>query len=84
MNHRFDESTPASTISFAKDIKPLFRPKDRNNMIGYFDLWSYAAVSKMADAIYERVSDGSMPCDGPWDPTKVDLFKKWMDEGKPA
>ena len=29
-----------------------------------FDLWSYEDVSRNADAIAERLQDGSMPCDG--------------------
>ena len=31
-----------STVSFATDIKPLFRQKDRNSMESHFDLWSLA------------------------------------------
>jgi hypothetical protein len=28
-------------ISFAADVKPLFREKDRASMLTHFDLWSF-------------------------------------------
>jgi hypothetical protein len=31
--------------TFASDIKPLFREKDRNSMLRRFDLWSLADVT---------------------------------------
>lgn len=77
-------ATPEVTttpLSYATDIKPLFRPKDRNNMIGVFDLWNYDDVKQYAQPIYQHVEDGSMPCDGAWPPEKVDTFKLWMDQG---
>jgi hypothetical protein len=74
-------SRPLSAPSYASEIKPLFRPKDRNAMKGHFDLWAYADVKTNADAIYNEVSGGNMPCDAPWPPERVDLFKRWMDGG---
>ncbi|HET9157792.1 MAG TPA: hypothetical protein VFN91_14060 [Myxococcaceae bacterium] len=71
----------APTTSFAKDIRPLFREKDINSMKNAFDLSSYDEVRANADAILGRVSDGSMPCDGPWPQAQVDLFRRWVDEG---
>jgi hypothetical protein len=53
-------------ISFAKDIRPLFRAKDINAMKKAFDLSDYGEVRSHADAILGKVSAGSMPCDGPW------------------
>ena len=47
-----------------------------------FDLWSYDDVAEHADAILGRLHDGSMPCDGPWDETHVDVFRRWIDGGK--
>ena len=35
---------PAASLSFASDIKPLFREKDRTAMQRAFDLWSYDDV----------------------------------------
>ena len=71
-------------LSFAKHIKPLFREKDRNAMESSFDLWSYADVTKNADAILERLRDGSMPCDGEWPEEQVGTFAKWVASGKLA
>jgi hypothetical protein len=70
--------------SFEKDIKPLFRELDRDEMDFVFDLWSYEDVSNNADNILDRIEDGSMPCDGEWPPEKIDLLRRWIDEGKPA
>jgi CDGSH-type Zn-finger protein/truncated hemoglobin YjbI len=70
------------TPSFAKHIKSLFRPVDRNSMRFAFDLWSYEDVHKHAEAILERVRAGTMPCDGPWAQEKVELFQRWVDAGK--
>ena len=44
-------------------------------------LSSYEDVKAHAGAIYERLNDGSMPCDGPWFEAQVELFKKWTEEG---
>lgn len=70
--------------SFEKDIKPLFRELDRDEMDFVFDLWSYQDVSTHADNILERVEDGTMPCDEEWPAEKIDLFRRWIEEGKPA
>ena len=68
--------------SFAGDIRPLFREGDREAMQSMFDLWSYEDVSAHADAILERLQDGSMPCDGAWSGDKVESFRGWVDSGK--
>jgi hypothetical protein len=44
-------------------------------------LSSYDDVKKHADAIYERLEDGSMPCDGEWPKEQVAKFKQWIDDG---
>ena len=79
-------SSPGSTESpsFEKDIKPLFRDRDRGSMKFAFDLWSHDDVSKHADAILERLENGSMPCDGAWAPERVAVFRRWLQSGKPA
>ena len=74
---------PSHTVSFATDIKPLFREKDRDSMRRAFDLWSYPDVQSHAAAIAERVKNGSMPCDGGWPPDRVALFERWVEEGTP-
>jgi CDGSH-type Zn-finger protein/truncated hemoglobin YjbI len=74
---------PDETVGFAKHVKPLFRQRDRQSMQFAFDLWSYADVSKHADAILERLRNGSMPCDGAWPEEKVAVFGRWLACGKP-
>jgi hypothetical protein len=70
-----------SDTSYAQDIRPLFRERDIGSMSGAFDLASYDDVRANADAIYDRLSDGTMPCDGPWPAENVARFRDWMDGG---
>ena len=70
-------------LSFAKDIRPLFRDTpDVESMkdLG-LDLSSYEDVKAKAEGIHSRLADGSMPCDGPWPHEQVAKFKSWIDEG---
>lgn len=71
-------------VSFAQHIKPLFRRRDRQSMSFAFDLWSHADVSQHAEAILERLAGGTMPCDGPWPREKTDVFRRWVNAGKPS
>jgi hypothetical protein len=68
---------------FEHDIKPLFREHDRLNMDFVFDLWSYDDVKADAANILDRIEDGTMPCDAPWDAERIQKFRAWMDEGFP-
>lgn len=72
-------------LSFATDIRPLFRDFDLESMksVG-LDLSSYAEVKAQAEAIYSRLEDGSMPCDDSWPKEQIAKFKQWMDEGMAA
>jgi hypothetical protein len=70
-------------ISFAHDIRPLFRTKDRESMLKAFDLFSPTDVADHADAIVAKLRSGDMPCDGAWPESDVDTFQRWMDAGKP-
>ena len=72
-------STP--TLSFERDLKPLFREKDRTSMSKAFDLWSATDVAAHGQAILGRLRDGSMPCDGAWPAANVDTFASWLSEG---
>jgi len=70
-------------LSFAHDVRPLFRDTpdiDTMKSMG-LDLSSYDDVKATAVGIYARLEDGSMPCDEPWPPDQLSLFKRWMDEG---
>ena len=71
-------------MRFEDDIKPLFRERDRDSMHFAFDLWSPEDVSTNADAILDRLEAGTMPCDGAWPADRVAVFRRWIDNGKPA
>lgn len=71
-------------LSFERDIKPLFRAKDRNAMLASFDLFDHADVSKHADAIIGTLLSGRMPCDSPWPEARLEKLQRWIDLGKPA
>jgi hypothetical protein len=70
-------------VSFAADIRPLFRDSpDVDSMKDFgLDLSSYDDVRAKAGAILARLEDGSMPCDGPWPKEQLALFEQWMEEG---
>lgn len=70
--------------NFARDIRPLFRDQDVEEMQFAFDLSEYDDVKANAEAILERLSDGSMPCDGAWSDEQIELFRQWMQEGYEA
>ena len=78
-------NTPAADqpVSFAQDIKPLFRSKDRDSMTFAFDLWDVDDVRSNADAILGRLRAGTMPCDGGWSSDNIELFGRWVAAGKP-
>ena len=71
-------------LSYERDIKPLFRTKDRDSMLKAFDLFDYADVVEHADAIVGALRSGKMPCDGAWPAARVDTLQHWIDLGKPA
>jgi hypothetical protein len=70
-------------LGFKSDIRPLFRDSPDVEAMKSFglDLSSYQDVKGSAAAIYERLEDGSMPCDDPWPKNQIAKFKQWMDEG---
>ncbi len=70
--------------SFQRDSRPLFRPDDVDAMSFAFDLASYDDVRSFAEDIYERLADGSMPCDTRWPAERVELFRRWIDAGTPS
>lgn len=76
--------TGDGTLSFARDIRPLFRDKDRDSMRRAFDLFDYSDVSAHADAIVGAVRSGRMPCDGAWPDDRVATLQRWIDTGKQA
>jgi hypothetical protein len=69
--------------SWERDIRPLFRAADRDAMIDTLDLWSVEDVRGWLGLILERLDDGTMPCDEPWPPHQIALFRQWVDAGSP-
>jgi hypothetical protein len=70
--------------SFERDIRPLFRQRNRAAMRWAFDLGEVASVREHADAILEQVAAGRMPCDVAWQPESVALFRPWLQAGSPG
>ena len=77
-------------VSFAADIKPLFRDIDISHMKSFgVDLEDYTYMSNPdnANSVLATVSPQnneppSMPPDGPyWTATKLALFVQWQNEG---
>jgi hypothetical protein len=73
-----------SAVEFERDIRPLFRDKDIQSMSSAFDLSSYEDVRDNAEKILGAVAAGSTPCDGAWPAEQVELFRGWVDAGRPA
>jgi hypothetical protein len=74
-------------LSFATDIRPLFRDEDITCMDGsgvHLDDPAWMRVPANAQSVYDQVATGAMPPDEPWSSHQVSLFKKWMDAGYPA
>jgi hypothetical protein len=77
-------ATDNNTLSYARDILPLFRESDRDSMVFAFDLWDYHDVCANSQDILERLADGSMPCDTEWPEEQITQFEKWIESGMPA
>jgi hypothetical protein len=74
-------------LSFATDIRPLFRDEDITCMDGsgvHLDDFAWMSIPTNARSVYDQVATGAMPPDEPWSSDHVSLFKKWMDAGYPA
>jgi hypothetical protein len=70
-------------VTYEQDIRRLFRDRDIQSMSFAFDLSSYDDVLANAEAIYQRLAAGSMPCDGAWPADDVERFRTWIDNGSP-
>ena len=74
-------------LSFATDIRPLFREEDVECMepMGVaLDDPAWMCVPANAESVYGVLADGSMPPGEPWPEDRVALFKQWMEAGCPA
>jgi hypothetical protein len=63
-------------LSFERDIRPLFRAKDRDSMLAAFDLFDYGDVVERADDIVVALRSGQMPCDGAWPESQVETLQQ--------
>jgi hypothetical protein len=79
-----------TTVSFERDIRPMFRSVDIDHMSAMdVTLDDYAFMSQRANV--EKVRDyltgkaqPQMPPGGPyWKPEQIDLLSRWIDEGCP-
>jgi len=71
-------------LSFATDIRPLFRKGDvecMKNAGVALDDPAWMCVAANAQEVYRAVSGGTMPPDESWPAERVALFKRWMDAG---
>ena len=68
-------------VSFAADIRPLFRDADVREMAFVLNLKRYEDVREYAELVYERLLDGTMPCDAPWPAAWTELFRRWTLTG---
>lgn len=77
-------------VSFAADIKPLFRPIDISHMKSFhvkLDDYTYMSDPSNADKVLAALSphDGepsSMPPGGPyWTAAQLELFVQWQKDG---
>lgn len=74
-------------LTFATDIRPLFRDGDIRCMKPagvHLDDATWMTIPANAQKVYGAISAGKMPPDAPWPPERVALFKQWMDAGCPA
>ncbi len=74
--------------SFARDIFPLFRPKDIDHMSRLrIDLSDYDVVRSKARTIAQRVTAAGRPMPPPpdqrWTKVQIELFEQWVTEGFP-
>ena len=74
---------PDEPVGYERNVRPLFREVDRRSMRFAFDLWSHEDVSDHAEAILDRLQAGAMPCDGAWSEEKVEVFRRWIESGRP-
>jgi hypothetical protein len=48
------------------------------------ELVAHPAMPTHADAILARLQAGTMPCDGAWPESQVELFQRWAEGAKPG
>ena len=79
-----DAPIAAAPLTYSHDIRPLFRDQDIACMVPRgkkLNDPTWMCTPANAQQVYNAVSNGIMPPDGPWPPDRVALFKQWMDQG---
>ena len=74
-------------VSFATDIRPLFREGDVECMSAagvHLDDFAWMRVPANAQSVFDAVSSGTMPPDAPWPKEHLALLQEWIDAGYPA
>lgn len=77
----------AASVSFSKDIVPLFTPGDISCMGRRGILlseYSYMSVPANAQNVLDHLDGSSppqMPPSGPWPVAQIQLFKDWIAGG---
>lgn len=74
-------------VSFAADIRPLFRDGDIKCMKAagvHLDDAAWMSVPANAQKVLHAVSAGVMPPDAPWPKERVALLQQWIASGYPA
>jgi hypothetical protein len=81
-------ATTERAVSFARDIRPLFRQIDLDHMdrMGVMlDDYGYMSDRSNAQNVYdylEGAKEPRMPIGGPyWDKEQLDVFARWMKDG---
>jgi hypothetical protein len=86
---QFRLASTSVSVSFAKDIKPMFRPIDIDHMkpLGYaLDDFTFmsdpAGGYANANAVFNALKNQDMPPGGPfWTQAQLDVFSSWMSGG---
>jgi len=83
-------STSEEAVSFARDIRPLFRQIDIDHMgpMGVkLDDYEYMSDRTNAQDVYDFCAGAKqpkMPIGGPfWTADQLELFSRWMKDGSP-
>ena len=74
-------------VSYAADIRPLFRDGDIECMKPagvHLDDAAWMSVQENAQKVLHAVTSGAMPPDAPWPKERVALLRPWINAGFPA
>jgi hypothetical protein len=77
------------SVSFERDIRPLFRPVDLQHMSAmdvYLDDYTFMSDAQNAQTVLEYLNgtqQPQMPPGGPfWSDEQLKLFARWIEDGR--